>query len=465
MTTRTAQSRIQRLAFCYGLAYHSLDNIDNVVKTLISDSLSRFHSSYWKPGNFWEMKEPEDLEKFDTSFEVELRKSKETYEGIQTRAIGSIVIDRPEILLDECNSLKHMVMFRKIHDAYLLMFMCFSNVIDTNIRDCMNSFNLLKKEAMSLSNLIFMTTAKSVRYNVIGPPFLFYLIQQIDNRIEVEEDLAQKDSDLSFFLREHFCAQGVPYKNLPRSSIDDKIIVIRHHSYHFHPEMSEKFLFFPSALQIDDSFLIRAVDIFASMEYYFTMFFWAVRTTATLVEEIDANTQPIFSVLEQARLPSLTPKETIQILTDMTSRSQTLFGIYPRADQMLQHAEHAYEDAGYLISGIVSPSSYSQLTEKRLSEIVEGAAESIGKELQMRLSHAKNKLPRILGRSYSTVNSVSNLVRAHYESILNRTMVDYTRHIKILTIAIMVLTILGVIFTIISLSPKLQKVLTRLFPL
>ena len=72
----------------------------------------------------------------------------------------------------------------------------------------------------------------------------------------------------------------------------------------------------------------------------------------------------------------------------------------------------------------------------------------------MRIHNASTSINRAVGRSYNSISSVSSLVRAHYELILNRTMVIYTRHIEFLTIIIAILTLITMGFTFVQLFVK-----------
>ena len=215
-------------------------------------------------------------------------------------------------------------------------------------------------------------------------------------------------------------------------------------------------MFIPSSTQIEPYTLIRSIDVFSSIEHFFTRFFGMTRIASLALGEIHVDTNPIFPLLEEVSFSELSPKKTDSILKDMTNRAQNLLRKYYAADKILEEAWHAHNDATHLVNGITSPSAYSEFIETRLSDKIEGAAESIGRELQIRLPNITTLIPRSIGRSYNIVSSVSNLINSQYERLLNKTMVNYTKTIKVLTIVIVILTVIITGLSLISLSPDIR---------
>lgn len=446
---------IKQISYCLSIHFASYQDIDAIIKTIISDILNHSESK-WIPGNFWLNSSFEDINKFTSSFDREVNDFDKYYEGIQTRSIGSLILDASVIIKNDFILPQSIISFRKLHDGYLVMFFIFSKEINNNLKECIELFNLLKLNTDSLIEFVFKNSPEKFKNNFIGPPTVFYIINNITKKVDLEILFSDSSSSLSSFLKTYFCSKGVKYHNIHRASVGSDIFLIRHPSYHFFYDLNEKFLLIPEDLEIPRSSLFKTVDIFSSIEYYYTSFLRFIRATNFLTEEIDKKTQQLFPLFNKTRLPSLSPKETNQILDEITETSKDLFPKYPTADKAIEEAEHMFSDATYLISGIVSPSSYSQIIEKRLSPIIEGVAESIGKEMQMRLHHLRNFLPRALGRSYNKLTNATNLIRAHYELILNKTMVNYTSQIKQLTIVIVILTLITMLFSLVSIYSKIK---------
>ena len=443
------ENKIRRLGFCLSLHIEAYDDIDAIIKTMVASMFS-LSSVFWKPGNFWREEQLEDKEKFTVSFDREISVFDNYYEGIQTRNIGSLIINHSNSFIENSKSSQYIISFRKIHDGYEIMLFAFGETLSIGLVNCVDLYNSLESEIMQISEVLFESAPIKFRSNLVGPTTVFYIINKLDKNTSLEEELTNPTSDYSTFLQKVFCSKGVEYKKLPRSYIDNKLILIRHPSYHFYREMSEKYLLLPISTEIDIPSLMRTVDIFSSIEYYFTRFFLFIRIAYDKLHEIEKKTQSIFPFLEKVLLSKPPYKEASALLDEINTRSNYLFVTYSKVDKIQEEADHMYSDAMYLISGVVTPSSYSQLNEKRLSQTIEGVAESIGQEMQMRSYHTKNSISRAVGRSYTTISSVSNLTRANYELFLNKTMVNYTKEIKHLTILIAVLTIVIVFFTIMA---------------
>jgi len=452
------------LGFCQALHIEPYSGIDNIISSMIEGMLVH-PNAFWKPGTYWSDSKIKYPDQFYEDFLKEIRNFDKYYEGIQTRNIGSIILKDPKSILEQSVSSRYIISFRKIHEGYVILVIALQKSVKSALDDYIEEFKSLENEVNKLSAILFEIAPKEFKSCLCGLPTCFYLFPYLDNVTEFNKMLEKPSSEFHNFVQTFFCAQGISCSNLPRSCVENRVMVIRHPSYHYFPEMREKFLILPIEKNVDTSIIVRITDIFSSIEYYFTRFFMIIRAISSEVNIVDDKTMAIFPLLEKVRLPEASFKEAKPLIAQITSTFQELLSKYSTLDKVQVEAEHMFNDSNYLISGIVSSSSYSQITEKRLSDTIEGAAESIGLEMNMRLHHIRSGIMRYVGRSYSTISSASNLIHTHIGLLMNKTMVDYTRHIKYLTIIMAVLALITVLLTLLSISGVSISVLKDVFGL
>lgn len=461
----TMQVIADRLTICLGHHIESYDGIDAGTNALITHMLS-YGQVFWKPGEPWSQSRLVDRDKFQSNFDRELELFHKLAKGIQTRVLGSLVISNPQELFASSQASQFIVAFRKIHDGYEMMLIASSRSIEGGLSEYSGLVELIEKECKDLAELLAGKVPELFKTRMLGPLTVFYYLPLPEHGAALENELRDPSSQMASFLQRFLCTTGVDCTRLPRSSIDASLCVVRHPSYHYTPDMSERLVVLPVDENMTNYTLLRTIDIFSSMEYYYTRFLYMIRAAEELMAETHEKSQSILYLLRDARLCSLTSGQTGPLLAEVIERGQELFDAFPTTDLLLEEAEHMYNDAGYLISGIVAQSAYGESTEKRLGQGIEGVAESIGKEMDMRLHHIKVSLPRRLGRSYNSFITVSNLIRARYDllsneatHLLNQTMLDHTRQIKYLTILVTMLTFLAVAAAALSIPGLAERIL------
>jgi len=401
----------EQLGFCLTLHFASLENIDEEIKSSIANFLERFPESKWKRGNYWMPSTLETLDTFNQSFEHEIKDYEKYYEGIQTRSIGSIVIENPSIILKETKVSTYIVSFRKIHESYCAMFFALSKNLNLELLDCSKVWNNLETETLHLIELLYKNKSTRFKHNLLGPATVFYLITKSTACFEpskIEEDIKDGNSILHKLPENLLCAKGVKPEKLPLSTLDNKVIVLRHPSYNFSPEMSEKFLLLPT-VEEKLEFYIRTVDILSSIEYFFTKLFKYARTIDELLTLQDEKSSLVLPLMERVSLLS-DKKEITQTTNKLSEKRMELLKLYHLANKAKYEIAHIYEAMSYLIDGALIQSSYSQILEKPMSDRIEGVIKSIKIEAEMRVRHVEMYVPRIGTRSYGLISELTKIL-------------------------------------------------------
>ena len=328
------------------------------------------------------------------------------------------------------------------------------------------SFYTLEKEIFIIHGLLFEGASQDVENRYYLPNTVFYIINPLYTDISVDsinEMLENSSSPISHFLLNYFCIKGVNPQKLPRSIIDNRFYVLRHPSYYFNQDLSEKFLLLPVYEDSNIIYWVRTIDLIASIEFYFTKFFYLIKVSYDLLSSIDSKTKSIVDSMNEMKLTSLKPKETNNVLIKLINLSQELFPQYPLCDKLQEELEHLYNDTTHLIDNILKPNIYSQASEQHVSNEIQGAIETIGNEFQMRINLILRNLPRITGRLYHTLTNITNLTRSYYEITSNKTMINYTRNIRALTIILILLTIVLIVPLLIEFIPFCVSFISKLF--
>lgn len=449
---------VEQIGFCLTLHFADFNNIDAEIKSCISDFLQSFPTTKWKKGNYWSKSTFDNFNTFPVSFDQEIKDHKKYYEGIQTRNIGNIVIEDPSIVFKDNITSQYIISFRKIHDSYCVMFIAISKNIHLKLLDCPQIWENLETQTKKLIEILWKNLSDKFKNNLLGPTTVFYLLTKTTsffNLPEIVEKIINEDSILYIFLQKFLCAKGVKLERIPLSTLDDKVIVLRHPSYNFSPEMSEKFLFLPIEVE-EIEFYMRKIDILSSIEYYFTQLFAYAKVAGHLLEKLDKESSPIFALLKKFRFSSTDRKKT-KILSELRESRMELLEIYHLANKVRDEIEHVYEDISYLIDGALASSSHSQTLEKQISNEVEGVIKSIGIETQMRVKHVEMYVSRIGGRSYGLSSEVSKILNEYQAEASSNNMLKSTNQIRLLTIIL-------AIFTGVMIIPQILFIIKKLIP-
>ena len=117
------------LGFCLSTHFAFIEDIDEILKNIISAFLSKF-SGYWIRGTYWGSTtkyEIKDTSLFSEEFDIEINNAKILIEGIKTRVIGNILIQDASTIIENPNSDSYLITFKRIHDEYEILFFSFSN--------------------------------------------------------------------------------------------------------------------------------------------------------------------------------------------------------------------------------------------------------------------------------------------------------------------------------------------------
>lgn len=438
---------INEIVFCLSLHLESIDEGDRYIRQFIH-MLLKNNDGIWVPGIYKEDSRQILADSFNVSFDNEQLKFEQNYEGIHTRFLGSVIISDPTLLISASNCQRYVISVRRIHDGYSFMFFMFSKPPKSPIIQVIQHFDSLEKEAGFILNSFEKLTPDLFTSRQIGPATKYSIFKNITANVNIEVEIENPESEWSHFLSRHFCAEGINHTRLPRSVFDNNSIVIRHPSYHYSAELGEWYLLFPTDCDLSESQIVRFVDILASIEYYYTRFFYLIRGASQIGVNINKRTNEILSILHNAQIKDSSPASIRALLGETTLQTRELLQEYPKADRLLEEASHMYYDCGYLLDAIIQQSAYTQILETRSSPSIEGVAESIKLELQMRMYHIREGVYRVISRSFSAVNSLSDLVKAHFDANSQDVMLRQTKQIKYLTILLTILTIISLYLVI-----------------
>lgn len=415
----------------------------------------------WLPGEFKQSSKQNSHLGFRDSINDQLELFRTTYEGVRTRHIGTILITNPLQLSRDAQSKQIFIGIRKYQDAYTFSVTAIGKSGLRGHKGTANLVNVLKIEAKRIFEEYFVRYEHSFNSNLMGPTTEFQFILKWGNQGIINSEQPTLNTDVHEFISRSFLASESTIHTMPRSILDMGAIILRYPSFNTTTELSEKFILLPSKHFLTEELILKVLDAFNKAECYYARFLFTVRAAYECLTEIQTKTREIMSTLNINDFSSPSVENADHILHQFVDKAQSLYSSYPGADRLREEAQKSFHSATYLLGSIMHESAYGDITERRLISGVEGVAESILKELNERLPHIREYIPWELGRSYSSISSISSLLVARTSIILNQGMLSYTRNIRYLTLIMAIAAIVTLLVAVLN-TPGILKFIKRL---
>lgn len=439
-----SQTKIITTNIGYALCLHfdSFPSIDEIIRQSIYRAYEKY-SCYWLMGSEWLSDSPIDKDHFNEYFRKELEEYSKYRKGINTRVIGTLII----------NDLQALAFFRKIHDEYTVVLYNSRDFQHEDYEQLERAWSQQSESVSKLSEFLFSDAPSEFKHNLFGPPTLFYIINKTKGIVsadDVENNLTNSGSEFYSFIKRFFCAKGVHPERLPRGTVNNEFVLIRHPSYYYSEKLNEKFMLIPIRPELHLPARMRVIDIVAAVEHYHSRFYAYLKAAGVILESVGEQTRFLSQILREKDFSSMSLRQIKVEFIGITKNYRELIDNYLSATALQEELDHTYDDVSHLVSGLVQESSYSTDKERRINRNIEGPVESIMLEFKMRHTKALRMISASISRSYTSFKTLSEEISSLYQIAIANTMLGYTVQIKYLTIVL-------VIFGIVAIAPYLTN--------